>query len=140
MVAAVASVAGFIVAGPMAGPRFIKVKETTALRIPLADIAPGTGRFYSLKDSGRELRFVLARGGDGKVRSVFDACGQCYRYRKGFTIVGHELICRLCGNRYPIDHMMIGKASCAPVAISSQVKDGYVVVKIENVKKGSWLF
>ena len=67
--------------------------------------------------AGERLRFLLARGNDGKVRAVFDACRQCYKFHQGYDVAHGMLICRLCGNRYPIDHMTEGEASCVPVSL-----------------------
>ena len=81
-------------------------------------LRPGSARLFCYTDdAGKQLRFVLARGNDGKVRSVFDACRQCFTFHKGYRVVGGELICRVCGNHYPIDRMAEGKASCVPVSL-----------------------
>ena len=97
--------------------------------------------FFCYSDSaGAQLRFILARGTDGRVRSVMDACAQCYAFHKGFSTDGKELVCRLCGNRYPIDHMLSGKASCVPVAVPSSEDGGRIRINIADLKKRKWLF
>ncbi|HXN86516.1 MAG TPA: Fe-S-containing protein [Candidatus Binataceae bacterium] len=98
------------------------------------------GIFCYRDDAGRQLRFVLARGDDGKVRSVMDACAQCYNFHKGFTYSDGYLICRLCGNRYPIDHMTSGKASCVPVALPSTENNGRIIIRTADLTKRAWLF
>ncbi len=100
----------------------------------------GKPAFYCYEDAGRRLRFILARGSDGKVRSVMDACGQCYPFHKGFAANKDELICRLCGNRYPVNHMRKGKASCVPVAVPSHEEGGRVTIRSADLKKFRWLF
>jgi uncharacterized membrane protein len=91
-------------------------------------------------DAGRELRFLLARGDDGKVRSVMDACAQCYKFHKGFTYSNGYLICRLCGNRYPVNHMTMGKASCVPVVLPSTESHGKITVRTADLTQRAWLF
>jgi uncharacterized membrane protein len=101
----------------------------------------GTAKVFCYRDdAGKQLRFVLARGTDGKVRSVMDACSQCYTYHKGFTYSDGYLICRLCGNRYPISHILTGKASCLPVAVPSSEAGGNVTIRTADLKKMGWLF
>lgn len=91
-------------------------------------------------EAGRKLRFILARGSDGQVRSVFDACRQCYIYHRGFRVAGGELICRVCGNHYPIDHMTTGKASCVPESLPHEQSGNSVRVKISDLNSGRALF
>jgi uncharacterized membrane protein len=134
------ALAALFLYGPMSGPRFTHLSDSTVIKIPIRDLPRDGGRFYSVEDAGRQLRFVLARDENGKVRSVFDACGQCYRYKKGFSVAHGEMICRLCGNRYPLKHMMTGRASCAPVPLASTVTPDSVIVKATDIRKGAWLF
>jgi uncharacterized membrane protein len=100
----------------------------------------GAHLFCYTDDAGRKLRFVLARGDDGKVRSVFDACRQCFAFHRGYRIVKGELICRVCGNHYPLDHMMEGKASCVPVSLQHDEDSGVVHVKTADLKAGHSFF
>jgi uncharacterized membrane protein len=101
----------------------------------------GTARLFCYTDdAGKQLRFVLARGDDGKVRSVFDACRQCFTFHKGYRVVGGELICRVCGNHYPIDRMAEGRASCVPVSLPHEDASGVVHIKTADLKAGHAFF
>ena len=125
----------------MAKPGCTSVDGKDALVISGHLLDKGTARTFCYRDdAGKKLRFVLARGTDGKVRSVMDACSQCYTYHKGFTYSDGYLICRLCGNRYPVNHILAGKASCVPVAVPSNEADGKVTVRTADLKKNAWLF
>ena len=125
----------------MAQPGCTSVSGKTELVIAGKTLKIGQPGTFCYRDgAGRQLRFVLARGGDGKVRSVMDACAQCYNFHKGFTYSDGYLICRLCGNRYPINHMTTGKASCVPVALPSTESDGRVTIRTADLTKRAWLF
>jgi len=111
------------------------------LSIPVAKLARGEARTFCYHDrAGEKIRFILARGSDGKIRTVFDACRQCYSSHKGYKVTGGAIVCRLCGNRYPIDHMMEGKASCMPVDLPHQEQAGVVLVRAADLRKGKELF
>ncbi len=111
------------------------------LRIKLGDLAPGTIWAFCYRDrAGQKLRFLLARDVNGKVHTVFDACGQCYKFHKGYSYSGGYMICRLCGNRYPIPEMNAGKASCVPVPLRSQTGHDEARIKVTDVEAGKWLF
>jgi len=121
--------------------RCIHVSGAELLSIPVADLARGQAQTYCYDDrAGEKIRFVLARDSDGKIHSVFDACRQCYSSHKGYRVVGDAIVCRLCGNRYPINHMMVGKASCMPVELPHQEAAGAVQVKAADLRKGRELF
>lgn len=101
----------------------------------------GSARLFCYTDdAGKRLRFVLARGEDGKVRSVFDACRQCFTFHRGYRIAGDELICRVCGNHYPISHMTEGKASCVPASLPHEDDSGVVRIKTADLRAGHAFF
>ena len=109
--------------------------------VNVSAMRPGSARLFSYTDdAGKRLRFVLARGHDGKVRSVFDACRQCSAFHRGYRVVGGELICRVCGNHYPIDRMTEGKASCVPVSLPHEDDSKIVHIKTTDLKAGHALF
>jgi uncharacterized membrane protein len=109
--------------------------------VNVSAMRPGSARLFCYTDdAGKRLRFVLARGVDGKVRSVFDACRQCFAFHRGYQVVGGELICRVCGNHYSIDRMTEGKASCVPVSLRHEDDSGIVHIKTTDLKAGHALF
>src|ERR1700736_3396993 len=114
----------------MAMPGCTSVTGKDALVISGRLLDTGSARVFCYRDrAGKNLRFVLARGTDGKVRSVMDVCSQCYTYHKGFAYSDGYLICRLCGNRYPVNHILSGKASCVPIAVPSNETGGNVTIR-----------
>lgn len=108
--------------------------DTSGLRPGRAELFCYTGK------SGEKLRFVLARGSDGVVRSVFDACRQCYVYHRGYLVSGGDLVCRVCGNRYRIDRMTEGKASCVPASLPHREAAGTVRIRTADLESGRALF
>jgi uncharacterized membrane protein len=119
----------------------ILMNGAATLTIKLDDIAPGTVRAFCYRDrAGQKLRFLLARDSSGKVHTVFDACEQCYKFHKGYSYSGGYIICRLCGNRYPIAQISAGKASCIPVPLRSKTTHNETRIKVADVKAGKWLF
>ncbi|HLI80167.1 MAG TPA: Fe-S-containing protein [Candidatus Binataceae bacterium] len=138
---AAVSAAALAITIAMAKPACTSVEGRDALVISGHLLDKGTAKTFCYRDeAGKNLRFVLARGTDGKIRSVMDACSQCYSYHKGFAYSDGYLICRLCGNRYPIDHILSGKASCVPIALPSNEANGAVTVRTADLEKNGWLF
>ncbi len=128
-------------AGPMFAPRCTTVDGTDVITVSTADLSRGSARFFCYRDhSGQLIRFVLARGDDGIVRTVFDACRQCYSFHKGFTVADGYLICRQCGNRYKLDKVREGLASCQPVQLENTEQGGKVQVRVAALEEGRKLF
>ena len=109
--------------------------------VDVSALARGSARLFCYNDdAGKKLRFVLARGADGKVRSVFDACRQCFTFHRGYQVAGGELICRVCGNHYRIDRMTEGKASCVPASLPHDDAAGTVRIRTADLRSGATLF
>lgn len=135
-----AAVAAAVAVSPIARPRCIEVRGPGTLTIKLSDLTRGVGFFCYRDSAGERVRFVLARGDDGKVQSVFDACRQCYKFHKGYTVSGGNLICRLCGTRYKISEMHAGKASCVPLGLPAEGKGDLITVKVADLERAVSLF
>ncbi len=123
-------------------PRCTLLRGPGPISIELSRIAQGQARLFCYKgEAGKKIRFILARGNDGIVHTVFDACRQCYSYRKGYRLSRNgDLICRLCGNRYTVDRMMAGKASCAPVALAHQQTGSTIRISAADLHAGRGFF
>ncbi|HVA84040.1 MAG TPA: Fe-S-containing protein [Candidatus Binataceae bacterium] len=140
-VGALIATVAIVAALPILRPRCIELRGAEALTVSLARLEGGEARLFCYRDrAGERLRFLLARGSDGKVRAVFDACRQCYKFHQGYDVAHGVLICRLCGNRYPIDHMMKGEASCVPVSLPHHEDASRVEIKVSDLKSGAALF
>lgn len=140
-VAAGLLVAGTLLMSRISRPACTFLSAADTLTIKLGDLAPGKVRAFCYTDeAGRKLRFLLARDSSGEVHAVFDACRQCYKFHKGYTYSHGYLICRLCGNRYPIEIASTGEASCVPVPLVHQTGRDQVMIKVADVKAGKGLF
>ncbi|HTW87605.1 MAG TPA: Fe-S-containing protein [Candidatus Binataceae bacterium] len=138
---AILLIAGTLLMSRISRPACTSLRGTDTLTVKLADLAPGKIRAFCYKDeAGRKLRFLLARDSGGQVHAVFDACRQCYKFHKGYDYSHGYLICRVCGNRYPIGAVSTGEGSCVPVPLSHQTSHGQVTIKVADVKAGKWWF
>ena len=130
---------GFLIFTSTSNCRMVMGRDS--IDVNVSAMRPGSAQLYCYTDdAGKKLRFVLARGTDGKVRSVFDACRQCFTFHRGYQIVGGDLICRVCGNHYRIDRMMEGKASCVPASLSHEDASGTVRIRTADLQAGHAFF
>src|SRR5215468_947841 len=123
-----------------AGPRITELAGRDSLSIPGGELGRGEIRFFSYRDDGgRQIRFILGRDRAGKVQGAFDACQQCSQYRKGYTSSRGYLVCRICGNRYPLDsRARVG--SCAPIRLFVQDRGKTVTIETRELKEHGALF
>jgi uncharacterized membrane protein len=129
------------VVSPLVRPQCTVLIGNDTLVIPGASLVRGAVRFFCYRDrAGERLRFILARDSDGNVHAVFDACRQCYKFHKGYSVLGGYLVCRLCGNRYALKEMQAGKASCVPVKLPLAQRGDSVEVKVVDLRRGRPLF
>jgi uncharacterized membrane protein len=137
--AALAAAVGFLIFTSTSNCRIVTGQDE--VRVDVSAMRPGSAQLYCYTDdAGKKLRFVLARGTDGKMRSVFDACRQCFTFHRGYQVVGGELVCRVCGNHCHIDRMTEGKASCVPVSLPHEDAKGTVILKTAQFRTGHALF
>ncbi|MGC1969427.1 MAG: Fe-S-containing protein, partial [Candidatus Acidiferrales bacterium] len=61
-------------------------------------------------------------------------------YRKGYLSSRGNLVCRYCGNRYKLEAMESGLASCVPVKLPMQVSGHTVKIKPEDLERERGLF
>jgi uncharacterized membrane protein len=123
------------------GPVFISVSGSDSVVIPTDTLARGQVRFYSYRDrAGEELRFILGRDSSGEVHSAMDACQRCYTYHKGYVSMHGYLVCKWCGNRYKLEAMESGLASCVPVKLPIGTAGLKVKIKPADLEHNRALF
>jgi uncharacterized membrane protein len=137
--AVLAAGVGFLIFTSTSNCRTVTGQDEVSVNV--SAMRPGSAQLFCYTDdAGKKLRFVLARGTDGKMRSVFDACRQCFTFHRGYQVAGGELICRVCGNHYRIDRMTEGKASCVPASLPHNDASGAVTIKTADLRTGHALF
>jgi uncharacterized membrane protein len=138
--AAIIAIAVLAITIPAMRPHCTRVSGEQRVEIPIANLARDAASFFCYDDGGQRLRFILARDNDGAVHSVLDACHQCSSSHNGYTASHGEVVCRLCGNKYPIRALEAGKASCVPLALPTRQHDGMVEVMVADLRQGRQLF
>ena len=123
------------------GPQFTAVSANPSISVQTNDLRPGDVRFFTYRDrAGDQIRFLLARDATGRIKGAFDACHRCYMYHKGYVSSRGDLLCRFCGNRYKLEAMESGLASCVPVKLPLQVTNHTVNIKPADLERERGLF
>ena len=123
------------------GPQFTPVSANPSISIETTDLRPGDVRFFTYRDrAGDQIRFLLARDATGRIKGAFDACQRCYMYHEGYVSSRGDLLCRFCGNRYKLETMESGLASCVPMKLPLQATDHTVNIKPADLERERGLF
>jgi len=116
------------------------VSEENYVEIPISELSE-TAKFYSLNSNGKEVRYFVVKGSDGKIRTAFDACDVCggaKRYRQE----GNDMICNNCGRSFDIDSIgtkNIG-GGCWPSYLTNKIEGDNVLISKSELAKGAFRF
>lgn len=101
-----------------------------AVRIPGADLPPGSLRHFAVAAAGRQVRFIALRRADGSVAIALDACLICGD--KGYSQEGETIVCRHCHSAvYPPS---IGQpGGCNPIPLASHRDGDDVVIAVADL-------
>jgi uncharacterized membrane protein len=125
----------------MTRPRFTSVGVNQSVSIQVNDLRPGEVRFFTYGDrADDQIRFLLARDATGRIRAAIDACEHCYMYHQGYANSCGSLTCRFCGNRYRLEAMESGLASCVPLKLPFQVTEHMVTIKSADLERARGMF
>jgi len=115
--------------------------EAGVVRLPLDALTDGEVHFFTYKDGGKNVNFLVRTDGRGRLHTHLDACYSCYRYRRGFVVEEGELLCIACRLTYPIeDEVWDFIGACAPIPIPSRVEDGGLVIDRAVLERASRYF
>lgn len=111
------------------------------LRLPLNEVSDGKVHFYTYKKSGKRINFLVRTDGTGELSAYFDACFTCYKHKKGYRDEGTDIICNECSMRFPLaDKKWDNTNGCSPILLKSTLRDGFIVLKAEDLERGLKLF
>ena len=99
------------------------------VRIPRTTVADGGVHFFTYQYAGKNVNFLIRTDGNGSLHAHLDACYACYRYKRGFVVEDHQLVCIACRLEYAIsDELWDYIGACAPITIHSALEDDRVVI------------
>jgi uncharacterized membrane protein len=135
------ALAAIFVGAIAAGPKYTSVSANSSISIETNDLRQGDVHFFTYRDrAGDQIRFLLARDSTGRIKAAMDACQRCYMYHKGYASSRGDLLCRFCGNRYKLEAMESGLASCVPVKLPFQMTGHTVNIKPADLERERGLF
>lgn len=143
----VVAVLGMLLAGAASVSAFSFGKYEKAkangsvVTIPIAKVADGKAHFYKFEDGGREITFFMVKAADGSVKTAFDACDSCYKFKKGYEQQGDKMHCNNCNKNFPIDRLgPNATGGCNPGYLPHQVNGNNIAIRVDDLKGGMHYF
>ncbi len=115
--------------------------EGEFFELRLSDESTQPVHFYTYKLNGRNVNFFVRKDCEGNIRTHFDACYSCFKYKMGYVVEGNQVVCRACRIGYDLSEPIwdfVG--ACVPITLSSNASGGKVRIKVRNIKKGIQFF
>lgn len=115
--------------------------ETGEVTHPVSVFDDGQCRFFEHRAAdGAAVRYFILRSSDGVIRSAFDACDSCWKAGKGYRQAGDDMVCQNCRMRFPSAKVMEVQGGCNPAPLPNRIRDGQVVVRVEDILAGRRYF
>ncbi len=116
-------------------------KAVDSVRIPLSEITT-SAKWYEYDAGGTTVRFFVVRAGDGRIKTAFDACDVCYKFRKGYMQEGSFMICNNCGRKFAISGLGTENTGtgCWPGYLPSSIRGSELVISKSAIESGKWRF
>lgn len=123
------------------GDKYQLVKaENGIVRIPISKVNDGKAHFFTYKYDGKNINFFVLKSSDGVIRAAFDACDICYKERKGYRQEGDYMVCNNCRQKFPSIRINDVKGGCNPAPLNREVSGKYILLKVQDIKKGNFYF
>lgn len=136
--------ADYAIEGGLGRAGFERVSPDTRgqVEIDIADLTPGTVRFFRFLNSGnQEVKFFVGRDENRTMQVAFDANEICYKLKRGYSHEegGDWVTCNKCEKSFRLSEVNAGGGGCKPVPVAHRVEGDRLILTESNILAG-WRF
>jgi hypothetical protein len=117
-------------------PYPLTMAENGAVRFPISTLDDYQAHYYTYMHDGRPIEFFIVQTRDGVIRAALNACELCFDAKLGFSMVGNEMLCNNCGQRFPTNQINEKSGGCSPVPLQRTVIDNTLFIQAEDIIGG----
>jgi len=115
-------------------------QEESVINIPVSEIST-SAKFYTYNSNGVNVRYFIVKDGGGNTKVAADACDVCYDAKKGYRQSGDKMVCKNCGNQYPISQLgPKNSAGCWPSYIPHTIQGQNIVITTDDLDTKRFMF
>lgn len=97
--------------------------------------------FFTYRFNGKNINFFVRTDGNGEIRTHFDACYGCFKYKLGYVHEGNHVVCIACRIGYDLnDAVWDYVGACAPISLRSRVVGDKLLIRHSWLERGQSLF
>ena len=122
---------------PADGPAVV---DNALVIFPTTLFEDGRARHFEYAGAENTIRYFILKSSDGVLRAAFDACDVCWPAGKGYYQEGDHMVCRNCGRRFASVRVNEVKGGCNPAPLSRKLEKDKLIIRIEDIEKGSRYF
>lgn len=111
------------------------------LEMPISEAGLPPARFFTFKFEGRNVNLFVRKDRDGEIRTHFDACYSCFKYKMGYVVEANQVVCRACRIGYDLDEPVwdfVGP--CVPISLSNKSSGTVLRIKRRDLERGAQFF
>jgi len=130
------------VSSPAASPLgSISSEPDDKVKIPTSEVTTAA-KWYTYDSDNVRIRYLLAKGTDGKIHLGTDACDVCYKNKKGYRQDGAVMTCNNCGQTFAINSLGTQNTSggCWPSYIPMKIEGDFVVIQKSDLDAKRFMF
>ena len=121
-------------------PYPVVLADNGSVRLPVSEFGDGIARHYTYMHGDQPIEFFVVQSSDGVIRAAFNACDDCYPAKRGYVQDGDDMICILCGRRFPTDQINVERGGCNPAPLRRAIVGDLVVIQVSDIVAGADYF
>lgn len=132
-----------VLAGTRGHPPFPYVRANAAgnVLLPTDTFADYEAEYFTYVHDGKPIEFFIIKTTTGILRAAFNACGECYLEKQGYSQDGNVMICNFCGRRFSADLINIEEGGCSPIPLDRRrLGSNQLQISVDDIIRGAFYF
>jgi len=116
------------------------VAKDGLVAVNVSSLKSGQSKHYQYQEGKTLIRFFVVRDNQGTVRAALDACEECWKADKGYTLEGQAMLCVNCGRKFALSSIGFARGGCNPHPVVFRMDGENLTVATQELSTGSRYF
>ena len=109
--------------------------------LPASTFKDYEAEYFTYVHEGEPIEFFIIKTTTGILRAAFNACGECYLEKQGYSQDGNVMICNFCGRQFSADLINIEEGSCSPIPLDRRrLGNNQLQISVDDIIRGAFYF
>lgn len=97
--------------------------------------------YFTYVHEGEPIEFFIITTATGILRAAFNACGECYLEKQGYSQDGNVMTCNFCGRKFSADLINIEEGGCSPIPLDRRrLGSNLLQIRADDIIRGAFYF